>query len=61
MQIILFTLVAVALYFVSDWVLQRIEGALGRRLEHRTLLFFAILLSSALVSFHFIEKLAGTP
>ncbi|NIR29888.1 MAG: hypothetical protein GWN84_11365 [Gammaproteobacteria bacterium] len=59
MEVVYFTLVAIALYFVSDWILERIEVALGRRLEHRTLVFFAILLLLALASFHLIRRLTA--
>jgi len=55
MEIILFTVVAVLLYLVSDWIVQRIEVAVGRRLEHRTLLFFALLGVLALTSFSLIR------
>ena len=46
------------LYF-SDWVLQRVEVAVGRRFEHRSLIFFAILLTLALTSFSLLGNLAG--
>ncbi len=59
MEAIYFTLTAVALYFAADWILNRIEIAAGRRFEHRTLIFFAILLSMALVSFSLIDRLTG--
>ena len=59
MEPIAFTLVAIALYFSADWLLQRIEMALGRRLEHRSLVFFAILLASALATFPLLERLGG--
>ncbi|MDX1488690.1 MAG: hypothetical protein R3268_10855 [Acidiferrobacterales bacterium] len=52
-----YTSVAVALYFVSDWILQRVEVAYGRRLEYRTLIFFAILSVLALASFALIRRL----
>jgi hypothetical protein len=54
MSAIYFTLVAAILYLFSDWVLQRVEAAAGRRFEHRSLLFFCILLTLALASFTFI-------
>ena len=47
MAMIWFTVVAVVLYLVSDWLLQTVEAAVGKRLEHRSLIFFAILLSLA--------------
>ncbi|NIR60641.1 MAG: hypothetical protein GWO02_14595 [Gammaproteobacteria bacterium] len=59
MEVVYFTLVAVALYFVSDRILERIEIARGARFEHRSLIFFAILLTLALVSFALIRELAG--
>ena len=59
MEAIVFTLVAIALYLGSDWVLQRIEAAVGRRLEHRSLVFFAILLVGALVTFSALRGLGG--
>ncbi len=59
MEAIVFTLVAIALYLGSDWVLQRIEAAVGRRLEHRSLVFFAILLVGALVTFSMLRGLGG--
>jgi hypothetical protein len=59
MNIVYFTLVAALLYLFSDWVLQRVETAAGRRFEHRSLIFFAILLPLALISFSLLGNLAG--
>jgi hypothetical protein len=59
MSAIWFTLVAIVLYLVSDWLLERVEVAAGRRLEHRSLIFFAILLSLALVTFSIIQAQTG--
>lgn len=55
MEVILFTLVAIGLYLVSDWIVQRIEIAAGHRLEHRTLLFFALIAVLAVVTFSLIR------
>ena len=52
-----YTIVAIALYLASDWILRRIEAALGRPFEYRTLIFFAILLLLALASFALIRRL----
>jgi len=49
MEIVYYTLTAVALYFVADWLLDRLEKTLGRRLEYRSLVFFGIILALALV------------
>lgn len=55
MEIVLFTVAAVALYLVSDWIVQRIEIAAGRRLEHRSLLFFALITILAVATFSLIR------
>ena len=59
MSIVYFTLVAIVLYLVADWLLERLEVAMGRRLEHRSLVFFAILMTLALTSFSLIQHYAG--
>ncbi|MDH4133897.1 MAG: hypothetical protein OEV31_03845 [Gammaproteobacteria bacterium] len=51
METLLFTLVAVALYFIADATLDRIERSRGARFENRSLIFFAIILALAVVSF----------
>ncbi len=61
MQALYYTLVAIALYFVSDWILQQIEVRRGERFEHRTLIFFGIITSLALISFALIRYLTGSP
>jgi len=59
MEAIYFTLAAIALYFVSDRILERIEIARGARLEHRSLVFFGILLGLALTGFAALRLAAG--
>jgi hypothetical protein len=59
MEILYFTLAAIVLYVVSDWALKRMEAYAGRRFEHRTLIFFAIILGLALASFALIRNLTG--
>ncbi|MDH3639137.1 MAG: hypothetical protein OES09_11860 [Gammaproteobacteria bacterium] len=59
MEFVYFTLVAVVLYFGSDWILDRIETAAGRRFEYRTLIFFVILVVLAVTSFTLIRTLSG--
>ena len=56
MQAITFTVVAIILYFLSDWIVTRIEIARGERMVNRTLYFFFILLVLALVSFKVIDQ-----
>ncbi len=59
MEIVYYTLTAIALYFVSDWLLERIEQARGKRFENRSVIFFGIILVLALVSFQIIGRLLG--
>ncbi|NCF51836.1 hypothetical protein GWP57_09515 [Gammaproteobacteria bacterium] len=59
MQIVYFTLVAAVLYLLANWIVERIEVAAGRRFQYRSLLFFGILLTLALVSFHLIRTYTG--
>lgn len=59
MEVVYFTLTAIVLYVFSDWVLGRMEAFAGRRFEHRTLIFFALLLGLALVTFALIRNLMG--
>jgi len=61
MQFVYFTLAAAILYLGSSWIVDRIEIAAGKRFEHRSLLFFAILLTLALTSFSIIRMYTGNP
>jgi len=61
MEAVYYTLVAIALYLFSDWILVRIEVRAGKRLEHRSLIFFAILTALALTSFWLIRLYTGNP
>lgn len=58
MQILLFTALAVVLYLVADRALNAIELRAGRRFEHRSLIFFAILLVLALAAFSAVQHFA---
>ena len=59
MSIVYFTLAAVALYLLSDWILERVEVTAGRRFQNRSLVFFGILLTLAMASFALISHLTG--
>jgi len=56
MEAVYFTIVAIVLYFFSDWLLDQIERRAGRRFEHRSLYFFGILVTLALLSFAAIRN-----
>ena len=61
MEIVYFTLAAIALYLFSDWLLERMEAFAGRRFEHRSLVFFGLLLGFSLVCFALIRNFAASP
>ena len=60
MEMVYYTVTAVVLYAVSDWILNRIETMRGERFEHRSLIFFALILTLALISFQIIQRLVQT-
>jgi len=59
MEIVYFTVTAIVLYVVADWILQRMEIQAGRRFANRSLIFLAILLPLALGSFALIQHLTA--
>lgn len=61
MEVLLFTALAVVLYLLSDRALDALERRAGRRFEYRSLLFFAILLLLALVSFALVRRFGPGP
>ena len=56
-EIILFTIVAVALYFFSDWLLRLLERYRGKPFEHRQGIYFAIILILTMGTFEIIGRL----
>jgi hypothetical protein len=57
MELVWFTIVGIALYFGTDRILDYIEIRRGQRFENRSVIFFAIILVLALVSFQLIQTL----
>ncbi len=57
MAAVYYTITGVVLYLLADWILRLVEARAGRVFEHRTLVFFALLLSMALVTFALIRRL----
>lgn len=60
LEVIYYTLVATGLYFVSDWILDRIEVSRGARFKNRSLIFFVIILVLAFISFSLMKYLLLT-
>ncbi|MCW8845625.1 MAG: hypothetical protein OQK99_07275 [Gammaproteobacteria bacterium] len=59
MEILVFTLNAIFVYFFSDWILRQIEQRRGALLKHRQLVFFGIIVGLALISFEVLKRLFG--
>ena len=59
--IIVYTLLAIGLYVVSDWILDRIEISRGERFKNRSVIFFAIILTLAFISFNLVKYFLLTP
>ncbi len=60
MDIVWFTVIAIALYVFSDRLLDFIERKRGKRFEeNRPFVFFAIILPLALATFWFIRAFSG--
>ena len=57
MEFVYYTLAGLILYFVSDWILRKVEAMRGEAFEQRTLIFFVIILVLALTTFKAIETL----
>lgn len=55
---LLFLIVGIGLYLFSDWIVKTIEARLGRHLSQRSVVFFGILLVSALSVFALIRAFA---
>jgi hypothetical protein len=61
MQYIYYTLAAIILYFLSDWILLKIEQARGKKFEQqRSLVFLMIIMVLAVSTFKVIELLLNS-
>jgi thiosulfate reductase cytochrome b subunit len=60
LEVIYYTLVATGLYFMSDWILDRIEVSRGERFKNRSIIFFLIILTLAFISFSLMKYLLLT-
>lgn len=57
MQLLYFFIVSVALYWISDKIINFAEQKRGSRFEHRTIYFFFTLLVLSLATFWVIRRL----
>ena len=59
MDIVYFTLIAIGLYFGADALLDWIERKRGARFENRQVVFFAIIMTLALLTFWLVRTFSG--
>ena len=52
MEIVVFTLNAIVVYLLADWIIRVMERKKGGALKYRQVVFFVIFLSLALISFN---------
>lgn len=57
MEFVYFTISGIVLYFGSDWILNKIEDARGKRFQQRSVVFFTIIMVLAVSSFAMIQYL----
>jgi len=56
-ELVLFSLNAIVVYLVSDWLVKLIERRRGSALKQRQVVFFLIFLVLALVTFQLLQNL----
>ncbi len=54
-EILVFTLNAVFIYFLADWIVRMIEAKRGEVLKQRQLVFFVVILVLAMVTFRLLK------
>jgi len=57
MQVAIFTLNAIVIYLVADRIVRLIETKRGAVLKNRQVVFFAIFLSMALLTFNLLQMI----
>ena len=55
MELLIFTLNAIVVYLVSDWIIRVLEQRRGQPLKQRQVVFFVVFLLLALVSFRVLK------
>ena len=58
-ELILFSLNAIVVYLVSDWLVRMIEQRRGGVLKQRQAVFFVIFLVLVMISFQILRNLLG--
>jgi len=61
MELVYFSVIAIGLYFAADALLDWIERRRGKRFENRQVVFFAIILPLALLTFWLLRHFSDGP
>ena len=56
MEVVLFSIVGIAIYFAADRILMLVEKRLGRPLPNRSVIYFVIFMVLILLSFEIIQR-----
>ncbi len=56
MEILVFTLNAIVIYFLADWIICVFEQQRGEALKNRQAIFFVVFLSLALITFNILQQ-----
>ena len=56
LQILLYTVTAILLYLVSDWILAKMEEYRGKPFVSRSLVFFMIILILSVIVFESVQR-----
>jgi hypothetical protein len=56
MEILLFTLNAIVVYLLADWIVRVIEQRRGEPLKNRQAIFFVAFLSLAMITFNILQR-----
>ena len=57
MEVLVFTLNAIVIYLLADRFIQALENRRGEALKYRQVIFFAVFLPVALISFKILRNL----
>jgi hypothetical protein len=57
LEILLFTLNAIVIYLLADWLIRTVEKRKGEAIKNRQVVFFVIFLALALISFNVLQTL----
>lgn len=60
MEILIFTLNAIVIYLLADWIIREIEKRRGKVLKQRQAIFFVVFLAMALITFEMLQTLLAS-